>query len=270
VRIVSPYSTFQLGWINLLALRPLDKISRAVRRIGTPSLEHADVDGFVDICVASIFSHIGLSADDAVKRRRNPSVQSITKRLVGVGNRCGHGISIQIDFRPKRKALRFRLLHHPAQRCLSKKIGLVASSHIRMSTDKPSLLDAGERTRLGDHRIRIFRAPNVPERWSKVVAVLVDGKGVIAVQDMDAQSGLQIIERRTANARNIPRRQTDGTDGILDADDLYFRGLGVFKQPPFLLCQLAGVSGRFNVLQRPDTFLVSLLVAFKQFGHANG
>jgi hypothetical protein len=36
------------------------------------------------------------------------------------------------------------------------------------------------------------------------------------------------------------------------------------------LCQLAGVSGRFHLLQRPDAFLVSLLVTIKEFGHANG
>jgi hypothetical protein len=34
-------------------------------------------------------------------------------------------------------------------------------------------------------------------------------------------------------------------------------------------CQLAGVSGRFHFLQRPDAFFVSLLVAIKEFGHAD-
>ena len=139
-----------------------------------------------------------------------------------------------------------------------------------MGTYKPALLNAGERARPRDDRVLIFWVVNVPERGSEVIAVLVDGKGVIAVQDMDAQSCLEIIELGTANARNISSRQADGTDGIPHADYLHVHGLGVFEQPLFLLCQLAGVSRRLDLLQLPDTFLVSLLVAIKQFGHTDG
>lgn len=45
--------------------------------------------------------------------------------------------------------------------------------------------------------------------------------------------------------------------------------LGIFKQPLFLISQLAGVSRRLDLLQLPDAFLVSLLVAVKQFGDAD-
>ena len=78
-RIVSPHGSLQLGGINLLALCPLDKVGRAIRWIGAPSLEHAGVDRLVDVDVASVFPNIRLSADGAIKRRRNHSVKSIAK-----------------------------------------------------------------------------------------------------------------------------------------------------------------------------------------------
>ena len=55
-----------------------------------------------------------------------------------------------------------------------------------MGAYKPALLNAGERARRRDDRVRIFRVMDVPERGSEVVAMLIDGKGVIAVQNMDA------------------------------------------------------------------------------------
>ena len=54
-----------------------------------------------------------------------------------------------------------------------------------MGTYKPALLNAGEGARLRDNRVRIFRVMNVPECGREVIAVLIDGKGVIPVQDMD-------------------------------------------------------------------------------------
>ena len=55
-----------------------------------------------------------------------------------------------------------------------------------MGTYKPALLNAGERARRRADRVRIFRGVNIPKCGSEIVAVLIDGKGVIAVQDMDA------------------------------------------------------------------------------------
>ena len=120
--------------------------------------------------------------------------------------------------------MRFRLLHHPAPRSLSKKIGLIAAANIGMGTYKPALLNAGERARLGDDRILIFRMANVPECGSEVVAVLIDGKGVIAVQDtMPRKRAIQCAIRST-NRRNfmswLPaawRRPTQ-TDGFMPRD----------------------------------------------------
>jgi len=45
-------------------------------------------------------------------------------------------------------------------------------------------------------RVERFRVANVPDRGSEIVAVLIDGKGVIAVQDMGAAA------RRAASAKN--------------------------------------------------------------------
>ena len=39
---------------------------------------------------------------------------------------------------------------------------------------------------LRDDRVLIFRVVNVPECGGEVFAVLIDGKSVIAVQDIDA------------------------------------------------------------------------------------
>ena len=83
-RIVGPHGSLQLGGINLLALCPLDKVGRAIRWISAPPLEHAGVDRLVDVDVASVFPNIRLSADGAIKRRRNHGVESIAKRLIGV------------------------------------------------------------------------------------------------------------------------------------------------------------------------------------------
>src|SRR5712672_2171065 len=96
-RIVSPHGGLKLSGINLLALCPLDKIGRAIRWIGTPPLEYVGVDRLVDVDVASVFPNIRLSADGTIKRRENLGVESRAKRLIGVGNRRCHVISIQID-----------------------------------------------------------------------------------------------------------------------------------------------------------------------------
>ena len=55
-----------------------------------------------------------------------------------------------------------------------------------MGAYEPALLDAGERARLRDDRVRVFRMANVPECRREVIAMLIDGKRVISVQDMDA------------------------------------------------------------------------------------
>jgi hypothetical protein len=142
------------------------------------------------------------------------TIHPSSKLIIRVGDQRFHSISIRIDLRSKRKSVRFRFLHHPSQRRLSKKIGLIATADIRVSAYKPALLNAGERTRLGHDGVWIFRMMDVPERGSEVVAMLIDGKGVIAVQDVDAQSCLQIIELSTAKAPNIASPHTDGSDGI--------------------------------------------------------
>ena len=105
--------------------------------------------------------------------------------MIGINNRRFQRISIQSDFRTKRKSMHFRLLHHPAQRSLSKKIALIAAPHIGMGTYKPALLNAGERARRRDRRVRVFPVVNVPKCGSEVAAVLIDGKGVIAVLDWE-------------------------------------------------------------------------------------
>lgn len=55
----------------------------------------------------------------------------------------------------------------------------LAAPNICVGTSKPALLNAGERARLGDDRVRMFRVTNVPQRRSEVVAVLIDGKRLI-------------------------------------------------------------------------------------------
>jgi len=54
-----------------------------------------------------------------------------------------------------------------------------------MSTYKPALLNCGERPRLRDDPVLIPQVANIPDIGSKVVPLLINGKGVIAVQDMD-------------------------------------------------------------------------------------
>lgn len=78
-----------------------------------------------------------------------------------------------------------RLLHHPAQRSLSKKITFIAAPHIGMGSHKPALLNVGELARRRRHRVRIFGVANSPKCGSEVAAVLIDGNGVIAVLNWD-------------------------------------------------------------------------------------
>jgi hypothetical protein len=75
-----------------------------------------------------------------------------------------------------------------------------------MRTYKPTLFNAGQRARLRYDRFRILRVGNVPKRGSEVLPVLVNRKRVIAVQDMDTQPCLKVIERGATNARNITSR----------------------------------------------------------------
>ena len=110
----------------------------------------------------------------------NPS----TERLIGIDNRRFQSISIQSDFRTERKSVRFRLLHHPAQRSLSKKIGLIAAPNIGMGTYKPALLNVGERARRRDDRVRIFRVANGPRVWERSRC------GAHRWQGRDSRSGL--------------------------------------------------------------------------------
>jgi hypothetical protein len=55
-----------------------------------------------------------------------------------------------------------------------------------MGAYKPALLDAGERARLRDDAFGSLGMVNVPECGREVIPMLIDGKGVIPVQDMDA------------------------------------------------------------------------------------
>ena len=82
--------------------------------------------------------------------------------------------------------MRFRLLHHPAQRGLGQKIGFIAAPDVGMSAYKPALLDAGQWAGPRDDCVWIFGMTNVPESRGEVGAMLVDGKCVISVQNMDA------------------------------------------------------------------------------------
>jgi hypothetical protein len=95
--IVGPYGSLQVGRIDVLAMGPFDEVGRAVGWIGTPPLEYAGVDCLVDVDVAAVVSHIGLSADGPVERRKDLGVIPREKGPVGVGSRCRHGISIQVD-----------------------------------------------------------------------------------------------------------------------------------------------------------------------------
>lgn len=108
------------------------------------------------------------------------------KISIGVRNRRFQIVSVKIDLRSERKPLQFRLLHHPAERSLSKEISLITATDICMSTYKPSLLDTREWSWLRNDRVFVFWVPNVPKCGGKVVTMLVDGKGVIGVQDVDA------------------------------------------------------------------------------------
>src|SRR6476469_4467868 len=124
----------QLGRINLLALRPLDKSSRTICWIGAPALEHADVDRLVDVGVGSVFPNIWLWADGPIMTLRNQTIQSLAERVIRVNNSCFQSISIGSDFRTERKSVFLRLLHHPAQRSLCKKIALITAPHVGMGT----------------------------------------------------------------------------------------------------------------------------------------
>ena len=148
VRIVSPHGSMQLGRINLLAQRPFLKVGRAICWDSAPPIEHAGVDRLVDVDVGSVFFNLGLTADSAIKRHGNPCVYTIAKLFIGVLNRRCQSISFQIDLRSKRKSLRLRLLHHPAERSLSKEIGWIAASNICMGTYEPTLLNTGDWARL--------------------------------------------------------------------------------------------------------------------------
>jgi hypothetical protein len=183
--IVSLHGSLQLSGVNPLALCPLNKIARAIRWVSAPPLEHAGVDRLVDVDVGSVVPNIWLSADAAIKGPRKNGVQSLAERMIGINNRRFQRISIQSNFRTERKSMQRRLLHQPAQRSLSKKIALIAASHIGMGTYKPALLNAGERARRRDWHVRIFPVVNVPKCGSEVAAVLIDGKGVITVLDWD-------------------------------------------------------------------------------------
>src|SRR5262249_44698270 len=132
------------------------------RRVGTPPLEHADVNRLVDVGVTSVLPNLRILANGSKKGRRNLGVQSPGKLPMRVGNLPRQSISVQGDLRTEREPVQFRLLHHPTQRSLSEKIGLIAASHIGMRTYKPALFDGRERARRRDDRVRIFGMTNGP------------------------------------------------------------------------------------------------------------
>ena len=68
-------------------------------------LEHAGVDGLINIRVRAVVSNVWLLADRAIKRRRKPTVKSVGERLIGVSNRYFHGIAIEFDFRSEGEPL---------------------------------------------------------------------------------------------------------------------------------------------------------------------
>lgn len=210
------------------------------------------------------------SGSRPIERSREPRVHPVTEELVGIGDRRGHRISVQLDLRSKRKSLRFCLLHHPAQWCLGEKVGLVATANVGVGAHEPALLDAGERSRLGDDGLRIFWMADIPEGGNKVVPMLIDSERVISVQDGKTQSGLQVIERRTADARHIPCRQADRPNSVPDANHLDLRGLGVLEKPSLLLRQLGDAASRFLILQSPNTFLVTFPIALEELADAYG
>ena len=176
----------KLGGIDLLALYPFDQVGRTIRWVGAPSLEHTDVNGLVDGGMATVLPSLRFLADGSKKGRRNLGVQSPPELLRRFGNLRRQSIAVQSDVRTKREPVRFRLLHHPAQRGLGKKISLIAASYVGMGPHKPALLDGGQWARRRDDRVWILWVTDGPQGGCEVVAMLVDSKGVITVQDMDA------------------------------------------------------------------------------------
>jgi transposase len=73
-RIVSPHGSLKLSGLNLLALCPFNEVGRAIRWIGMPPLEHADVDRLINVDVASVLPDIRFSTDSSIKRRENLGV----------------------------------------------------------------------------------------------------------------------------------------------------------------------------------------------------
>src|SRR5438128_2701037 len=121
-----------------------------------------------------------------------------------------------------------------------------------MRADEPALFDSGQWSRLGNDCVGVFRMMNVPEGGGEVRAMLIDSQRVVTVENMDAQSCLEVVEGSAADAGNIPSRQADGADGIPHADHLHVGWLRVFEQPPLLLGQLAGFSSSLHIPQFPD------------------
>ena len=69
---------------------------------------------------------------------------------------------------------------------------------------------------------------DVPKRGSEILAMLVDSDSVVAVEDVDAQACLKIVELGTTDAGDVTGGEADLTYSVPYPDHLHVRGLGVF------------------------------------------